>query len=560
MRYIRTQLVIVLIGLALVGVVLYNQAQGVRTVLEPAAGGTFIEGVVGEPTNLNPLLISPGPADHDLKALLHASLIRFDARGIPVPDLAQSWAVTSEGTAYTFVLRPDLQWSDGQPMNIDDVIFTLRLLQDPDFPGPADQNALWQSVNVVKLNETTLKIELPDPFAPFLDYMTFGVLPEHALPGVTAAQLTAQPFNFDPVGAGPFMLERLERDDAGRITEAVLRPNAFYHGDVPFVGEMRLRFFGSYEAAWQAYVDDEIIALGGVPPELLPAAFSAADTNIYSGRLPSYDLVLLNQGNEALGFFQDKKVRQALLAGINRQRLIDDLLLGQAVLATGPILPGTWAYNDNLIPVVYDPGQAAGLLDEAGWRIPDDALPGTADYVRQKDDQVLAFTLSVPDTDYHQQVSAVIVAGWQALGVRVEVDTVSVDDIYDTLLLPRAFEAVLLNFDFAGYPDPDPYPFWHQTEIESGQNYSGFENRAISELLEQARVIASLNDRAQLYRAFQARYTDETPAILLWYPVYTYVVDARVRGVRLGALNMPSERFNSLGDWYIVTRRVIVNE
>lgn len=562
MQYIRPQLVITLVGLALVGVVLYSQSQGIQTILLPSQGGSYIEAVTGRPTTLNPLLDTDNEANRDLARLLHAGLIRFDGQGLPVADLAQSWAVTADGLAYTFVLRDDIRFSDGELVTIDDVIFTMGLLQDPAFPHSADRTAFWQSVTVVKLNERSLKVELPQPFAPFLDYMTFAVVPEHRLQGVTGGTLDGQPFNFEPVGAGPFIVAGLDVVD-GKIVRVAVAPNTNYYGyanGAPFVGEIEFRYFDRADEAVAAYLNSEVLAVGDIPPALMPQVMAAPETALFTTRKQEYDLVFLNQGREELAFFQEKKVRQALLAGLNRQRMVDVLLNGQAVVATGPVLPGTWAYNDNLTTVHYDPDRAANLLDEAGWRFPDEVLPGTADYVRQKDGVVLAFTLTIPETALHQAIAAVMLENWTALGLQVTVDAVPPETLQSEYLLTREYEALYTTFSFAGSPDPDPYPLWHQTQIESGQNYSSYNNRGISELLEQARVNNSISDRASLYAAFQARFTDETPALLLWYPVYNYAVSTRVRGVRVGQVGEPADRFESVAEWYIITRRVVVSQ
>ncbi len=562
MRYIRSQVILTLVGLALTGMVLYTQSRGIEVTLVPARGGTYIEAVVGHPATLNPLLMGNNPANRDLGRLLHAGLMRFDAQGLPVPDLAESWAVTAAGRAYTFVIRSGLRWSDGEPIDADDVIYTISLMQDPAFTGPEDIKTLWQSIVAVKLNDTSLKLELPDAFAPFIDYMTFGIVPEHRLPGVTAAELAAHPYNLNPVGAGPFVLDGLVVDD-GQITEVALTPNRFYYGysgDQPFLSQLRLRYFDDAQDAMRAYEQGEVLGIAGLPPELIPDMLDRPDVNLYSARASEYDLIFMNQGNEEVNFFQDKKVRQALLAGMNRQWMLDNLLNGQGIVATGPILPDSWAYNDNLLPVTYDPRRAVQLLEDAGYRYPDTALPGTPDYVRQKDGKALAFTLIVPDTPYYAALTEVIVQNWAGLGIDVTVRAVAPQQLQRRYLETRNFEALLINYSFAGFPDPDPYPLWHQTEIETGQNYSGFDNRGMSELMEQARVFPSITERTRLYKAFQSRFTDEPPALLLWYPVYTYAVDNRVRGVRLGPINGPPDRFNTVADWYIVTRRVIVNE
>ncbi|HLF01542.1 MAG TPA: ABC transporter substrate-binding protein, partial [Anaerolineales bacterium] len=236
----------------------------------------------------------------------------------------------------------------------------------------------------------------------------------------------------------------------------------------------------------------------------------------------------------------------------------NNLLSGQALAATGPILPGTWAYNNNLIPVAYDPDRAADLLNEGGWALPPEAVPGTPDYVRSKNGKTLRFNLIVPADELHQGLAQVLVANWAALGVQAVVESLPVNEI-KTALNSRSFEAAMIDLNFSTTPDPDPYPFWHQTQIENGQNYSGYNNRNISEILEQARIIPSYYDRAKFYRAFQAKFTDQTPAILLYYPVFTYAVDKKVSGVQLGPLVDPSDRFNSLPNWHMLTRRVIEN-
>ena len=142
MRVIGWQVLVAAIGLAVVGALLFAQSSGLEVSYSPASGGEYVEAVVGQPTFVNPLLRSLAPADRDLAALTQAGLMRLDASGLPVPNLAASWAVTADGLSYTFVLREGLRWSDGFPLTLDDVLFTLRLLQAPDFPGAPDLVAM----------------------------------------------------------------------------------------------------------------------------------------------------------------------------------------------------------------------------------------------------------------------------------------------------------------------------------------------------------------------------------------------------------------------------------
>ncbi len=558
MRYIRTQVIITLVGLALVGGLLYFQAVGLVTVLVPAPGGTHTEAIVGSPRSLNPLLTTGIQSERDLASLLFSGLIRFDASGIPQADLAERWAVTSDGMSYTFVMRSGLHWDDGAPLTLDDVIFTIQLMQDEALPDPLEVGALWRTVDVQKLSETTLKLSLPEPFSPFLDFTAFPVLPAHIFQSATAATLAEHPANLSPVGSGPFKLADVTLiNDV--VTSVDLVANENYYGKAPLVGELRFVFYPDEETALGAFEVGDVSGLGGVQPAYLSGMLSNETTNIYSGRLPEYTLIFVNQQNEALPFFQEKRVRQALLLGLNRQKMVDSILRGQAVLANGPILPDTWAYNNKLVTVQFDPEAANARLDDAGWLLPETAIPGTDEYVRQKAGQALDFALLIPDDPISQAIGQLAVENWTALGASVTLQIAPAGNITRDYLEPRLYEAVLVSVSFADSPDPDPYPFWHQTEIEGGQNYAGYNNRDLSEVLEQARTINSLADRARFYRAFQTRFADEAPALLLYTPIYTYAVNERVRGVQLGPLLDPSDRFLSVSDWYIVTRRIIAN-
>jgi peptide/nickel transport system substrate-binding protein len=557
MRYIRTQAIIALIGLAIVGSLLYVQSQGLVTTVVPACGGTFTEAVVGLPERFNPLFDYTNPAERDVNRLIFSGLMKFDVNGQPIPDLAQSYAVSADGLTYTFVLRDGLTWHDGAPVTDADVSFTVGLMQAADFPGRTDVGKLWQMVKVTTPGPNTVRFELPEPFAPFLDYTTLGLLPEHLLRGRSAAQLRDDPFNMNPVGSGPMKLASVERLNDG-IASVTLENNQACTGDQYYLNQIQFRYYPSAEAAYSAFSAGEANALSQFTPQTLAPTLANPAAHVYTGRLPEYSLIFLNQKTETVSFFQEKKVRQALLVGLNRQWIVDNLLQGQALVATGPILPGTWAYNNNLIPIKFDPQSAADLLNEGGWALPPEAVPGSPEYVRTKNGASLAFNLLVPADDLHIAIANVISDNWADLGVRATVLPQPVAQIKKSLN-DRTFEAAMIELNFSNSPDPDPYPFWHQTQIESGQNYSGYNSRDMSEILEQARTIPSFSDRQKFYRAFQSKFADQTPALLLYYPVFTYAVDQKVNQVQLGPLIDPSDRFNNFADWYIVTRRVIEN-
>jgi peptide/nickel transport system substrate-binding protein len=557
MRYIRTQAILALIGLALVASLLFIQSQGLVTRVVPACGGTFSEGVVGGPARFNPLFDSANPAERDVDRLIFSGLMKFDSSGRPTPDLARSYAVSADGLSYTFVLQDGLRWHDGAAVSDQDVLFTVGLLQAADYPGPRDVSAFWQKVQVMSPSRNTVRFTLPEPFAPFLDYTTVGLLPQHLLHDQSPAQLLNSAFNTDPVGAGPMKLSAIERTN-GVISSVTLDSTLSCANNQNYLHQVRFRYYSDAAAAHSAFDKGEVLALSSFTPQGLAATLADPKTAIFTGRLSQYDLIFMNQKAENLAFFQEKKVRQALLLGINRQRIVDQILNGQALVATGPVLPGSWAYKNDLTPAAFDPQAAADGLAEAGWLPPSDAIKGTPQYVRSKKGLALKFKLTYPDDALHKTIAQVLAADWAGIGVQASLEALTPAQV-KAALEARTFEAAMIDLNFSRTPDPDPYPFWHQTQIENGQNYSAFNNRIMSEILEQARIIPSYTDRAKFYRAFQSQFNDQTPALLLYYPVFTYAVNSKVHGVQIGPLVDPSDRFNNLSDWYLLTRRVIEN-
>ena len=558
MNNIRTQIVIAITGLALIGFLLYTQALGLLVSVSPAPGGTYVEGVIGGPRDLSPLLFSHHGPDRDITKLVYAGMLKFDGSGHPTPDLAESWAVTADGLSYTFVIRSELRWHDGVPLSLDDVIFTIGLMQSPDYPGPVDTGQLWRQIAVAKLNNSTLKLTLPEAYAPFLDHVTFPVLPAHMFSGVRSADLKLHPANLSPVGSGPFQVENLSLADGESPAEIALTTNPFYHGDAPMLSAIKIKYYLDEYSALEALRQNEVMGVGGLSQGGIASMLNNDNFNIHSSLLPETKMIMLNQQNESLKFFREKKVRLALLLGLNREFFVNEYLSGQAVLASSPIPPGNWAFNDSLKNVDYDPDNAADLLSESGWALPEPDVEDINDNSGlQKDGQELKFQLLVPNDDLSVILGEIAVEDWGRLGINAVLQTVEPDILKEEYLDTREFQAIMIDVSLQRTPDPDPYPFWHQTEIESGQNYSGYDNRIISEYLEQARTTPSVSARSSLYHMFQKRFVDDTPALLIYHPVYSYVTNKVVNGVQMGPIIEPSDRFNGIAQWYIVIRRVV---
>jgi peptide/nickel transport system substrate-binding protein len=519
-------------------------AYSFSSVTVPDRGGTFVEGVAGNPQYLNPLLARLNRADADLCALLFDGLTRFDQQGNVVPDLAESWKVSQDGLTYDFKLQPGLYWHDDAPVTAADVLYTVSAMQDPDFPGDPSLRALWQAVDVSAPDgpnglAVRFKLKMQQPFAPFLDYTTMGLLPAHIWQRVPVKDMAESQYNTRPIGTGPFEASRVT------ATRIDLVPNPRYHGSTPYLTGLTVRFYPDQQSLLPAYERGDIDGISYIPPEDMAWAAEQKDLQVFSAPMSGYTLVYLNQLNPNVPFFKDKTVRQALLYALDRQGIIDSQLDGQGQVANSPILPGTWAYDPDVPKYGYDPARARQLLDQAGWKT-------SGDGVREQNGKKLSFILVGQD----QALIQALAKAWGQIGVQAVPQTVTSAGLSADFLVPRTFEAALVHWEQPG--DPDPYPLWHSTQIKDGQNYAGWSDAVADDALEKARALTDQPSRRQYYVAFQQEFADQVPALLLYHPVYTIGVRNKVHDVQIGPFNTPADRYRSIAQWYIVSRRITI--
>jgi peptide/nickel transport system substrate-binding protein len=432
--------------------------------------GVYREAVVGAPTMLNPLLAT-NQVDRDLSALIFGGLTRADARGEIAPDLAESWKVEEGGRRYVFTLRQGVTWHDGQPFTAADVLFTIRLMQDPAFPGSPVLADFWRTVAVETPDARTVVCILPRPFAPFLAYSGIGILPEHLLAAVKAGDLPNDPFNLQPIGTGPFAFEGL---DTAKV-EVALKPHAGYYGHKAKLRGLRFRAYPNSQAAIQAVVQGDVDGIGYIPARSLPQAGAIGSTaNVYGPSLAGYTALFLNL---KLPAFAERDVRQALALATNREALVKEGLQGWGTPGSSPILPSSWAYAAQ--PWPHDPARAAQLLDGAGWQ------PG-ADGVRQKNGQPLAFQLLTDSDPARTAVANLLAAQYGASGAKVTVVVRSPEEVTQ-LIATRRYESALSGWEGLA-SDPDPYQGWHSSQAETGYNFANWTNQQADQALEEGRT------------------------------------------------------------------------
>jgi len=550
MKKYRWQLLIVLVTGLIVGILLIIQqmddGEEVQSTPSPISGGVYTEALIGEFMRLNPFLDLYNEPDRAVDQLIFNSLVKFDSRGIPQSDLAESWGVSKDGTVYNFSLRTDVYWHDGEPFNSQDVLYTIGLLQSQHNLIPEDLRNFWAEVEVVALSDIQLQFLLPEPFAPFLDYLSFGILPEHILGGLTLDDMVDHPFNLAPVGTGPFRFQRLIVENE-KIAGVVLEAFDAYFLQRPYLDEFIFRYYPNSQEALTAYREGEVEGIGKVHSSILADVLSAPGLSVYTIREPLLTMTYLNLDNPEVGFLQNPDFRRALLAAINRDAIIEQVFNGQAIQANGPILPGTWAHYNDLEKVPFNLVEAKRLFESTGV-IYDEEI----DLYRSESDLEISLTLLHPDTAEHTQIAEQIKSGWEELGVSVTLESKPYENVLEDLTL-RNYETALVDINFTRSPDPDPYPFWGQAQIQSGQNYAEWDNRSASEFLEQARMTSDIGERERLYRNFQVLFMRELPSLPLFYPVYTYAVTEDINGISLGPLFEPSDRFNNVHEWYILS-------
>ncbi len=545
MGRIRLQVIIALFAIALLVVGMGYMAFRVTTVTVPDYGGTYIEGVAGNPSIINPILSQSNPVDQDLVALIFTGLTRTNDRGEIVPDLAERWEISPGGTVYTFYLRQDVLWHDGAPFTADDVVYTVHAMQHGDFEGWAFLSDMWRTVGVESLDAYTVRFTLREPFAPFLEYTTIGLLPFHILGNISVGLLSESKFNAAPIGTGPFKVGVVS------ATSYELVANREYYGAAPYIDRIQLKFYPNETAVFEARQRGEVMGISRVLPEHLRAVSKDSDLQLYTGTLSGLNLVVLNLDK---GIFQERAVRAAMLWALDRQALVDDVLGGQGVVAHSPILPSSWAYDAGVPRYQRDLAQARKALEGADWFDDDN------DGVRERGNLKLEFVLLTNDDPVRARLIEMISQQLAEVGIRAIPQVVSWEELAGQRLRLRQYDAALIAWQDLP-ADPDPYPYWHSSQAnENGANYANYISAQADLLLQEARLTNDVARRTEAYRQFQQLFAQDVPALLLYQPVYNYAVDEGVRSVQVGPMTDASDRFATVCSWTMATQRMLYSE
>ena len=511
----------------------------------PDFGGEYVEGMIGQPRFINPVLSQSNDIDSDLSSIIYSSLLKLDMKGDLVNDLAEDYEIGEDKLNYTFHIKRGVKWHSGEELTVDDIIYTIQTIQNPDYNSILRSN--WIGIRTEKIDDYTIKFILKNAYSPFLNNLSFGILPKHLWEPKEINNFPLAELNLRPIGTGPYKFSQFEKDREGKISSIEFIRNEEYYAQRPYIEKLVFKFFQKEEDAISAFNRKEIKGINYLSPKNKEKIADFENSNLYRLKIPRYFAIFFNQTkNKALS---DKKVRLALAHAIDKNKLIEEILIGEGSSSESPIPPQLLGHNPDTKVYDYAQEHAKNTLDAAGW------IDSDGDGIREKEDIKIEFTLITHDQTELSETAKIIQQMWKEIGANIEIKTVQTNELRNDYIKPREYEAILfaqiLNYD------PDPFAFWHSSQKkEMGLNLSLYDNSEADKLLEETRQETDQNIRAEKYRKFQELVVEDIPAIFLYSPNYLYLHGNSVHGVELSNIVIPSNRFNGIENWYVKMKRV----
>ena len=488
---------------------------------EPAYGDILVEGSIGDASNLIPLLASDSTS-HEIAGLVFNGLIKYDKDVHIVGDLAESWEISRDGLVITFHLRKGVRWHDGKPFTAHDVLYTYQVTVDPKTPTAYAGDFLKVKKAEV-LDDHTFRATYDRPFAPALMSWSVGILPRHLLEG---RDITTSPLGRHPIGTGPY---RFKEWVAGQ--KIVLVSNPDYFEGRPYIDGYILRIIPDTATMFLELRANGIDRMG-----LTPLQFTRqTENNLFRENYRKYRY--LSFAYTYMGYnlknplFADKRVRQALAHAVNREEIIDGVLLGLGKPANGPYKPGTWAHNPSVRTYPHDPEKAKALLAEAGWRRTDGGF-------LEKDGKPFEFEIITNQgNEIRAKCAEIIQRRLAEIGIRVKIRVIEWAAFVNDFINKRKFDATILGWTIP--MEPDLYDVWHSSKTGPQElNFVSFRNDEVDALIVRARETFDQPLRKQCYYRIQEILAEEQPYLFLYVPDALPILHARFRGVEVAPLGI----------------------
>ncbi|MCB9809180.1 hypothetical protein H6776_02150 [Candidatus Nomurabacteria bacterium] len=503
----------------------------------PQSGGRIVEGSVGTPRFIHPLYAT-STTERDLAMLVYSGLMREIEDGVFVPDLAQSYTRSEDGRTYTFTLRDDAVFHDGYPVKADDIVFTYTQAQT--LNENPNLRAQWQDITIQKIDDTTIEIELKEPFADFIDQTTLGILPQHIWSDLNE-DVVFSPYMLQPIGSGPFMIKRIESDENGLPVSFVLHRFKDFTLGTPYLRQITYRILSTYEALYAASDAHRV------------DSFVDEYTNTHT--LPSGQRLEQIHMNRLFGLFVGKKstsplsdssILHALEYFIDKEALLQDLFNGYGVARSGVL--GV-SFDDSALTVPFDPEVGYARLAEKGWTY-DPARAMIVSSLEDTSSNQLSFTLATSNAPHLIATAEYLREVLGSYGIQVDLDIYTSDALIENVIPKRDFDVLLFGMSI-------PYPasvsaFWHSSQQKDpGRNITQYINNATDTLLKKAHTEYDAATRMTLYSDFDALLAQDRTAIMLYAPDVIYEMPARLHTALPNVIDTPRERFSLVYKWYI---------
>ncbi len=523
----------------------------------PDFGGSLTEGVVGVPKHINPLLAQNNDADRDLTSLIYDGLLRYDGQGKIENGLAKSYEISDDGLTYTFKLRDNLRWHDGQPLTADDVVFTILTVQNADYGS--SQRIIWQGIEVSKTDDQTVIFKLKNKYAQFLSNATIGILPKHVWENVKPANFNLSDINIKPIGSGPYKFSRIRRDTTGNIKSFELSAFEKYYSGRPYISNINFVFYPSEDAMLIGYKNNEIEGMGSISSQKLNSIKFLGQLKIKKLQLPRYFAVFFNQNRSKQ--LSDRSVRLALSYATDKKKFLENILENNGTAVDSPMLPGIIDIPDSAAKYDFNIDLAKKTLDDAGWlysetdKVREKAAPAPKNK-KEKPGEPTKLEIKLTTSDWPELVAVgnEIKKQWEMIGIRVNLEILALPELQQAIK-DRDYDALI--FGEVSALDPDPFSFWHSSQKrDPGLNLALYDNKDADKLLEDARQTLDPSARLSKYDDFQKIVAKDIPAIFLYSSNYLYAQPAKIKGNDSRLISIPSDRFDTINKWYIDTKRV----
>ncbi|MGM7700758.1 peptide-binding protein [Pseudalkalibacillus sp. Hm43] len=500
---------------------------------EPKQGGDLIVGSIGAPTLFNDLY-STDISSSDISGWLYDGLVSFDENLAPQGALAKEWETSDDGLEWTIKLHEGVKFHDGEALTADDVVFTYSLPLNEEYTGPRASD--FEKIDKIEaVDDTTVKITLSEPYAPFLTTLTYGILPEHILKDVPVAELGENEFNTkSPVGSGPFKFEEWKE---GQYVKVVA--NDDYFNGRPYLDSITYKIVPDANALMAQLANGDVHQASVQSPDLKTAEKLQEEGKIQLSTDLSlaYTYLGYNQKNE---LFQDVKVRQALTHAIDRETMIQAVLDGDGEVAHAPASPLSWAYNENVAKFDYDVEKAKQLLEEAGWTPGDDGI-------LQKDGKKFSFEVKTNQGNKaREQIAQIVQEQLKQVGIEVKPKIMEWSAFIGDVTAPNwKYDAVILGWSLSA--DPDPTALWHSKEREEGLNFVHFSDPELDKLMDENTKQLEQSERKDTIAKIQEGIAEQQPYTFLYYPNDHYALDSSIKGF----VHHPSSEYYQIEKWWM---------